>query len=289
MATWYAQSSSVNIESDSLWNSAADGSGSALTWANLGASDILEANGKTALAITADLTCGQLQTLSGGGFTVSLATANRRIAANLLAGTTTCLTRSSTTYTLTIGGNVTGGSAANACGLAGTDANGTIIEGGVTGGSASSAFGVGRGAIYGVMSVGGTVTAGTAGAAIEMSYQGTATITGNLVASGAIAAVVPYSDYYTLVLSGSIVCSALGVFPCRGASGVRIKWSGASSGATISMRDSSLVEKIAKVPDYPAAADVKSGVAFDYTTKTGTLSSGGGGPIIGCGFIRGAK
>ena len=40
------------------------------------------------------------------------------------------------------------------------------------------------------------------------------------------------------------------------------------------------------VPNYPAEADVESGVTYDYTTKTGTLSASGGGgacPVITAG------
>ena len=60
MATWYAQNSTVNIDSVNQWNSAANGSGSWLTWASLDAADILVMNGKTNVTINVSFTCAQL-------------------------------------------------------------------------------------------------------------------------------------------------------------------------------------------------------------------------------------
>ncbi len=69
MATWFAQNSSVNIDSVNQWNSAANGSGSWLTWASLGASDVLMWNGKTNIAINVNVTCASLRNSTFGGAT----------------------------------------------------------------------------------------------------------------------------------------------------------------------------------------------------------------------------
>ena len=96
MATWFAQNSSVNIDSVNQWNSAANGSGSWLTWASLGASDVLVANGKTSITINVNVTCGELTTIAnggtaGGGF---IWPGGVNITANLKPGTTQLLTAS---------------------------------------------------------------------------------------------------------------------------------------------------------------------------------------------------
>ena len=70
MATWFAQNSSVNIDSVNQWNSVAGGGGTVLTWASLAAGDILVANGKTSIAINVDVTCAQLTNTIIGGSTV---------------------------------------------------------------------------------------------------------------------------------------------------------------------------------------------------------------------------
>lgn len=94
MATWFAQNSSVNIDSVNQWNSAANGSGSWLTWASLDPADILVANGKTSITINVNTACAQLTTLAtggtaGGGFILA---SGVTLTANCNAGGTTCVT-----------------------------------------------------------------------------------------------------------------------------------------------------------------------------------------------------
>jgi len=71
MTTWFAQNSSVDIDSVNQWNDAANGSGAWLTWASLGAADILMANGKTAITINVDVTCASLRSTTFGGATIN--------------------------------------------------------------------------------------------------------------------------------------------------------------------------------------------------------------------------
>ena len=93
MATWFAQNSSVNIDSVNQWNSAANGSGSWLTWASLDPADILVANGKTSITINVNTTCAQLTTLAtggtaGGGFILA---SGVTLTANCNAGGSNCV------------------------------------------------------------------------------------------------------------------------------------------------------------------------------------------------------
>jgi len=285
MATWYAQNSSVDIDSVNEWNDAANGSGSWLTWGNLGAADILEANAKTAIEINVDsFTCGSIKTLSGGGFTCDLTAGNNRtINADITAGTTPCLVRSGTTKTLTVNGDVTGGSAASAFGISGTDHNAMVINGDVTGGSNASGYGIARGANSHVLTITGDALAATS-IAIQIGYHATLTITGNMTAT-TVSATYGYSSYYTVVLTGNLNYGANGEPPLGGSS--RLKWANVASGATMSVRDGSLDAHTVKKPDYPTEAQVESGVDFDYTNLTGTLSGGGAASILGGGQLTG--
>lgn len=245
MATWFAQNSSVNIDSVNQWNSAADGSGSWLTWASLGASDILVCNAKTSIAINVDFTCATLHNgttyggTTGGGFTVSTA---RTITASLVAGTATLLTPSSSGYTLAIVGNLTGGTnssgvaytqgvsitcniTGNVTGAAGHAVNysvGTInITGDVTGGSSNQQAGVRQSSS--ILTVNGNVTGGSSGGVgVYSTGSNTTTVNGNI--SGAAGGITNYALYSqgsnpVTVNSGNIINQVASV-ACAG----RLKW-----------------------------------------------------------------
>lgn len=181
MTTYYAQNSSVNIDSANQWNTAADGSGSALTWASLGATDVLNANGKTAIAINVNFTCARIETDAtlGGAFTI---TAGRTITCDITAGSSTCVTCSSGSGSNTFVGNITGGNAANVRGLyRATAAVAFTITGNVTGGSASGAAGL-YNSSAGTVSITGDITAGSALNAYSINTSaGTITVTGNII------------------------------------------------------------------------------------------------------------
>lgn len=163
MATWFAQNSSVNIDSVNQWNSAADGSGSWLTWASLAAGDVLVANGKTAIDLNVSFTCSEIRTLllvsgaSGGGFVLS--TSGITVTANVLAGTTVCVTATLSSGTSNIVGTVNGSATTNA-------AHGITFSG------------------AGTLNVTGNVFAGqtggtNSGSGVLMSGAGTLNVTGN--------------------------------------------------------------------------------------------------------------
>jgi hypothetical protein len=69
MPTWYAQQNSVNINAANVWNSAANGSGTWLTWAALGPTDVLMWNGRTNITINVSVLCASLRCSNFGGAT----------------------------------------------------------------------------------------------------------------------------------------------------------------------------------------------------------------------------
>jgi hypothetical protein len=175
MATWFAQNSSVNIDSVNQWNSAANGSGSWLTWASLGASDILVANNKSSITINVSFTCATITTAAtggtaGGGF---LLAAGVTVTANVVSDSGVCINRTATGAESFIVGNVTGGTAN---GVHNNSASTISITGNVLGGT--SGFGI-RNETTGVINVTGNVTAaGTYG--IANITTGSINITGNV-------------------------------------------------------------------------------------------------------------
>ncbi len=196
MAIWYAQQSIIAIDhvssgrTSDVWNAAPDGSGAWMDVSVLhagGTDTVLAANGKDAITINTDINIGtgRLSTAAegtgaaGGGFAVVV---NRTVRGNILAGTTTCITMVTGAYTLTIYGNVTGGSASNTVGIAGSgSASAIVVYGDVTGGSVVSGYG------------------------ITTSYTPT-TINGNLIATNAPA--VNQSNVSTLTVNaGNIINS----------------------------------------------------------------------------------
>ena len=247
MATWFAQNSSVNIDSASQWNSVAGGGGTVLTWASLAAGDILVANGKTSIAINVNVTCATLTTAAtggtaGGGFTLS---AGVNITANIECGTTTCVTRSaaggsnclitgnltgstttgsvsayshSSTGTTNITGNVTGGTSG---GFGATVSNGTVnITGNVTGGGTGN---LSHGISYsaGSLVVTGNVTGGTQiySYGINAAASLSVVITGDIIPSAttpAIGLVGTGSGTTTILHTGNIQASSAGIVPFGG-------------------------------------------------------------------------
>jgi hypothetical protein len=221
MATWFAQNSSVNIDSVNQWNDAAGGGGSWLTWASLGASDVLVANGKTAIAINVNATCATLTNLAtggtaGGGFVLA---AGITVTANITSGTSSCVVRSASGADSYIVGNVTGGSVNNGAGLENNSTGIVRITGNVTGGSVSSntwaVYNTSSGHIY----ITGNVTcpAGNVfqGFAVYNTGTGNVYITGNVTGTGSYPAVQNNSTgrvYVTgNVAGGSSGTNAVGV------------------------------------------------------------------------------
>jgi hypothetical protein len=161
--TWYAQNgaSAVNISAwsgsnSTVWNSAANGSGSYMAGASFAAyiaantGDSFVANNQAGnITIDTDFTCATLTTGStlggtaGGHFVVG---ATRSLTMAVLAGSTPCITMNTGSYTLTILGPVTGGTASGAYGVSNGFNATLVINNGVatavTGGSNANAYGI---------------------------------------------------------------------------------------------------------------------------------------------------
>jgi len=278
MAIYYAQGSGNLTEV--TWNSAVDGSGSTVAWASQQVTDVLDANGYT-IVINADAwTRAAITTKSttggaSGGFTVAIDSAARNFAANIGDDTrdslSTVLTTVANGYALTITGNVYGGDDA-ALGLNPVSMKAALLKivGHVYGGNKGTCLGIGRMGNAGTLEVTGNITA-SAGPAIQAGYRQTITIGGDAVAADGVVAVQAYSDYYTALLGGAAICSADGTWPFGTTSaGMKLKMTGTATGEGVKVRDGSLAEKTLYLPDYPAEADVKHSVTYDYSTKTGT-------------------
>lgn len=167
MANWYAQSSSANINATNLWNSAANGSGSYLTWPP-SSGDYLYANDKTGIVINVDFNIGSgyLRNDNGsytGGFVV---TSTRTVTANVKGGYDTCINVQSG-GNLTLTGNVTGpewSASATVGGIVLSASNSTVsVTGNVTGGNYNSncpGIYISGATTSGSLSVAGNVTGG---------------------------------------------------------------------------------------------------------------------------------
>lgn len=159
MATWYA---AANGDADAIsWTENADGSGESRDWSSTEGED-MEANNRT-VSLPSGLTGfsrASLKTLNGGGFTVNTSAGNLAFTANIVAGMTDCIVASGSGYTLTVTGNVTGGSSANADGIQCNTAATVTVTGNVTGGSANPSNGINNNST-GTVTVNGTCTGGS--------------------------------------------------------------------------------------------------------------------------------
>ena len=218
--TWFAQNSSVNIDSASQWNSVAGGGGTVLTFANLDPTDTLVANGKTSIAINVSFTCATVTNLATGGTASGgfVLAAGITVTANVTSGTSTCITRSAAGADSYIVGNVTGGSVNLGVGLENSSTGIVRITGNVTGGSISSntwaVANSGSGHIY----ITGNVTCPVGnvyqGYGVYNTGTGNVDITGNVTGTGAYAAVQNNSTgriYVTGNVTGASSGSAPGI------------------------------------------------------------------------------
>jgi len=208
MATWFAQASSVNIDSASLWNSVAGGGGTVLTWPPA-SGDNLVANGNTAIALNVDFNIGTgilttgttLGGTAGGNFTLTTA---RTITAGILAGTTECVSKSGTNP-WTWNGTVIGGTASVVgLGIVGTST--FTFTGTASGGSGTGAHGINVSS--GTINMTGNAYGGSStGVGIRHSGGGvTLTMTGN--SSGSATGAGVQTTGGTFVLNGNAVAGA---------------------------------------------------------------------------------
>jgi len=290
MATWYAQKGSCNIDSVSggttsdVWNAAAGGGGAWMDTSVLtaGGNTVLAANAQTAIAvnISIDLGTGRLSTAAeggtaGGGFTVASAVT---ITANIVAGTTTCLTASGAGYTLAIIGDCTGGTKVGKYCLLITSALKAVnITGDVTGGSTTDAQCL-RNESTASINISGDVTGGSGAAAFGLDNRstGAVAITGNLSYGAGTNAhgVRNLGAGVVTVTAGNLLSSASGV---AFSGGCLIYHPGATNYIQIAKTTGGAgTYKYGKtIP----AADVRSGVDGDGANApaTGTLVAGAGG------------
>ncbi|MEI6297882.1 MAG: hypothetical protein WCO84_09700 [bacterium] len=142
MTVWYAQNSSVDINSAGMWH---DSGGNDQDISTSDKTIILCANGKSNININQNITCYSISTAaeggtSGGGFKIA---GSYMIDGHVVGGSTFCLSINGAECTVVISGNVTGGS-----GFSGININDTTniitlnITGDVTGGSAALAHGI---------------------------------------------------------------------------------------------------------------------------------------------------
>jgi len=294
MADWYAQNSSVNINSVNEWNADPAGAGAWLTWP-AASGDNLYANGKTAIACNVDFNIGtgKISTeagagTAGGGFTCSTA---RTITANITAGTTACL---STAGAVTIAwtGNVTGGTSNNAFGVSQGGLVVFNLTGSVNGGSGASAHGI-YNSSSGSGSVSETVTGGssTSTLGISCTSSGTFSVVNATGGSGAGSDGVRATGSGAITITGIITNTAT----AAGASG-RITYSPSDAtkyityGATNyysdlpiagNVTEDDTVAGVTGVYHEATEAEVQSGVAFGANSAlTGTYAGGGGGQIM---------
>jgi len=216
MAIWYAQLSGSNINGLNMWSSLPGGGSGFLTFANLSASDILIANAKTAIACNVGFTCATISTLgtfgggtgtNGGGFTLPDSVT---ITSNVVAGTSTCLTRVTSGGTSTVTGNITGSAAsATQYGFSSPGAGQTNITGNITGGAAANAAGI-LTASSGSVVVTGNVIGGTASYGISASGTGSVTVTGTVSghATGNQAGGITASGTVVVSVSGNVTAGA---------------------------------------------------------------------------------
>jgi hypothetical protein len=221
MATWFAQNSSVNIDSVNQWNSAANGSGSWLTWASLDPSDILVANGKTSITINVNTTCATLTTAAtggtaGGGFILADGVT---LTASLLTGTTNVVTFSANAPAVAnvIGNHSATGSQFRRCIL--HSGSGTLnITGNLVGGIFNEMIAVevtGSGIINITGNLSSFIGASDPGGhAVRLTGSGTVNITGNVTSTGSITAAVSKTGTGTIVVTGNVTGSAAGSVGC---------------------------------------------------------------------------
>ena len=179
------------------WSTAANWNGGTLPQPG----DDVYADGKT-VTIDQDINVASIRTdqrsggTAGGSFPIAAGTTTRTIAANIIAGTTTCLTIS-IDCTVTINGNVTGGTAS-------ASTTGILTSGG------TSIF----------VNINGNITAGSAGAAIRTpSGRTTFTIVGNATNTATVPATVGVSSSLSLILTGAIISVGSGSTVINGVGG----------------------------------------------------------------------
>jgi hypothetical protein len=123
--TWYAQSSSANVDSVNMWNDVANGSGNFLTWPPA-SDDILVANAKTSINLNVDFTCATVSNkpyagTANGSYTI---TTSRTFNFSIETNAVTCVSVGATSLSIIINGNVSGGTGTTIVGISVAGPNG---------------------------------------------------------------------------------------------------------------------------------------------------------------------
>lgn len=176
------------------------------------AGDDVHANNFT-ITIDQDVTVASLRTtagttaVQGGGFTLSTV---HNITANILAGSSACLSITATTGTATITGTVNGSAASGQAGINISGAGCTVnVIGAVTGGGTTNAYGISI-LVASTLNITGNVTAGSAAncRGVNMpSGASVVTITGNVTGGGNFSAVGVHVAAGTLTVVGDITAA----------------------------------------------------------------------------------
>jgi hypothetical protein len=287
--TYYATSSTVNIDTASLWlptsTGTCTGSGTALVWANRLDGDVLDANGCTALAINVDAGGTSVQVTlqtnatTGGGFTLATADLGTMttLHAHITAGSSTAVTLTGSTGCGTISGNITGGNTTSIRGIVDSHTSCTVtVSGDITGGSAGLAAGYYSNG-NGPLAISGNVAAGS-GYGLYLNAGAVVTLAGNC--SGVDTVYVPgcYIAAGSLTVTGNLIFGKKG--PAFGLAGGILYYTPAARNYILLPKDSSYVlgtidSHAVELPTDPGVANVKTGVT--YGSFTGTYSDGGGG------------
>jgi len=290
-ATWFATTSSANIDAVT-WRgtqgASCAGSGTTLTYASRSAGDVFNSNGCTSIAINGDpgvggsnVTLTTDATNTGGGFTYATAT-NITMHVTITCANSATLTITGSTGGGTISGNITGCLGGSVSAVSDSHTVVTVtVNGNITGGSGSTAsnFGYLMNGTTGFVVINGNVTGGsstggnTFGINSNQSSTGTTTVNGNCIGGTLNFTNEGCSGQGTtaLILVGSSIAS----LRSGGVNG-SIRFTPAATNYALFAKDSSYTTGVidthaTQMPTDPGVANVKTGTA--YGSLTGTLAA----------------
>lgn len=280
-ATWYATSSSVNINASNLWvptsTGTCTGSGTALSFGSQANGDIFDANGCTALAVNVDPGSTSVQvTLEsnashGGGFTYATAT-NITIHANVIYQGGGAITLNITGSTG--GGTLSGNVSSTAAGDNAVVTNHTSVTFNLVGNITANGNGVAQFLVNasGPVSVTGNVTGGSATGGYGLEANGGAvTVTGNCIGGTSPQGAACYGINTTnpITLVGSLISGT----KQQAAQGYILFTPAATNYALyakdVSYTAGTINSHATEMPTDPGVSNVLSGVT--YGSLTGTL------------------
>jgi hypothetical protein len=273
MAVWFARTTG-NINTVNKWNSAADGSGSWLTWPPA-SGDVLMANG---IAITINVNTnlgatGQLRNDTASGATAGgLVTIGNGISltANVFAGVSSCIFSSSATGFIV--GSITGGSASGSYGVNYQGTGTLTITGDVNGGSGANGVGVYNHTSGGTINITGTLRSSVNNSgAIYNAGSGTVNVTGDVIGmtvSGAQAYTALNNSTGTINITGNAIAGVGEA--CRNNAGGTLTVSGYAQASTTSAALNNVAQGVLQVGETRSASNGLGAVtsAFRFASAT---------------------